>query len=58
MLDGTKFGNDTWINKWCKFEMDALEYYEGSQKKTKVTVTGIFHQPYIQRTFDRYDSLS
>ena len=38
--------------------MDALEYYEGSQKKTKVTVTGIFHQPYIQRTFDRYDSLS
>ena len=35
-----KFGNDLWKNKWCKFEMDAVEYYEGSQMKTKVTVKG------------------
>ena len=38
-----KFGNDEWINKWCKFEMDAIEFYEGSQMKTQVTVKGIFH---------------
>ena len=38
-----KFGNDEWINKWCKFEMDAIEFYEGSQMKTHVTVKGIFH---------------
>ena len=37
-----KFGNDLWKNKWCKFEMDAVEYYEGSQMKTKVTVKGKF----------------
>ena len=37
-----KFGNDEWINKWCKFEMDAIEFYEGSQMKTQVTVKGIF----------------
>ena len=36
------FGNDLWKNKWCKFEMDAVEYYEGSQMKTKVTVKGKF----------------
>ena len=35
-----KFGNDLWKNKWCKFEMDAVEYYEDSQMKTKVTVKG------------------
>ena len=37
-----KFGNDLWKNKWCKFEMDAVEYYEESQMKTKVTVKGTF----------------
>ena len=42
MLGGTRFGNDTWINKWCKFEMDAVEYYEGSHMRTKVTVKGIY----------------
>ena len=37
-----KFGNDLWKNKWCKFEMDAVEYYEGSQMKPKFTVKGKF----------------
>ena len=30
--------------------MDALEYYEGSQKKTQVTVKGIMQDPFMQRT--------
>ena len=28
--------------------MDALEYYEGSQKKTQVTVKGILLDPFMQ----------
>jgi len=42
MQGSQQFGNDLWKNKWCKFEMDAVEYYENSQMKTKVTVKGMF----------------
>ena len=30
--------------------MDAIEYYEGSQKKTKVTVKGILQESFMERT--------
>ena len=40
MLNGHKFGNNDWANKWCKFEMDAIEFYDGSQMKTQVIVKG------------------
>ena len=46
-----KFGNDLWKNKWCKFEMDAVEYYEGSQMKTKVTVKGKFSKERVSQLF-------
>ena len=40
MLNGHKFGSNDWANKWCKFEMDAIEFYDGSQMKTQVIVKG------------------
>ena len=48
-------------HKWCKFEMDAVEYYEGSQMKTKFTVKGkflknalVFVRSYTGIIFSRY----
>ena len=41
ILDHERFGTDLWKGKWCKFEMDVIEYTEGNQMKTKTTIKGI-----------------
>ena len=41
MINGFKFGNEDWKGKWLKFEMDAIEYEESGQLKTKVNVKGL-----------------
>ena len=42
MLDHEKVPVVSCKNIWCKFEMDVIEFYEGTQMKTRSLIKGAF----------------